>query len=206
MADNVRASRIKVDDIRIHPMYFQGATTTDLGDLRDLSASIERHGVKQPIDVEQHPDHYALRFGRRRFTACQLLGLKTIPAIIHTEHVDEQQFLEEVVQENLIRVVMDDGEKVRIAKRLLAIGCTPAGIAETFATEQAEVKRWLSGRPVTPPQEKTTSKVRRPSAASRATARLKEMKPDLWESLLAEEREADRLEAENGGSVRLRVA
>ncbi|WP_179995303.1 ParB/RepB/Spo0J family partition protein [Acinetobacter sp. YH16053] len=54
-------------------------------DLQELAASIEKHGVMQPIvirpiDDEQHP--YEIIAGERRWRAAQLAGLTEIPAIV----------------------------------------------------------------------------------------------------------------------------
>ena len=54
-------------------------------DLQELAASIEKHGVMQPIvirpiDNEKHP--YEIIAGERRWRAAQLAGLTQVPAIV----------------------------------------------------------------------------------------------------------------------------
>ena len=54
-------------------------------DLQELAASIEKHGVMQPIvirpvDDAEHP--FEIIAGERRWRAAQLAGLKQVPAIV----------------------------------------------------------------------------------------------------------------------------
>ena len=54
-------------------------------DLQELAASIEKHGVMQPIvirpvDDEKRP--YEIIAGERRWRAAQLAGLTEVPAIV----------------------------------------------------------------------------------------------------------------------------
>src|SRR5688572_26721144 len=58
--------------------------------LNELKASIERHGLLQPITVKalENSDHYLLVAGERRYRAFELLGRETIPAIVTTGDPD----------------------------------------------------------------------------------------------------------------------
>lgn len=52
----------------------------------EIVNSIKAGGVRIPIHVWPHPkrkDKYEIRAGERRWRACKVLGLKTIPAIVH---------------------------------------------------------------------------------------------------------------------------
>ena len=56
-------------------------------DFKDLVTSVRAGGVNIPIHVWAHPKKkgkYEIRAGERRWQACKVVGLKTIPAIIHT--------------------------------------------------------------------------------------------------------------------------
>jgi ParB family transcriptional regulator, chromosome partitioning protein len=86
--------------------------------LADLAASIERHGLMQPITVKQleDGDRYLLVAGERRFRAFERLGRETIPAIITTGDPDELVLIENLQRENLKPI-----EEAEALKRLAEI-------------------------------------------------------------------------------------
>jgi len=69
--------------------------------LHELAASIEQHGVLQPIVVVTKGDRYQIVAGERRFRAATIAGLDTIPALIRT--LSNQHQLEVSLIENLQR-------------------------------------------------------------------------------------------------------
>lgn len=53
--------------------------------LTELAESIRVHGLQQPIGVRPNPSRpgrYVLSFGERRWRACKILNLTTIPAVV----------------------------------------------------------------------------------------------------------------------------
>lgn len=48
----------------------------------ELAASIERHGVLQPIRVRRRGDRFRVVAGSRRYNASLIAGVRTIPAVI----------------------------------------------------------------------------------------------------------------------------
>lgn len=71
--------------------------------LRDLAASIERHGLIQPITVKRLPerDGFLLVAGERRYRAFELLQKITIPAIITHGDPEEIALIENIQREDL---------------------------------------------------------------------------------------------------------
>lgn len=72
--------------------------------LRELSSSIERHGLLQPIVVRQvSEEKYMIIAGERRFRAHQLLGRETIDALIFEGEPDTEELalIENLQRENL---------------------------------------------------------------------------------------------------------
>lgn len=58
----------------------------DVGDVDELKASIEQHGILQPLRVEPGDDGiYLLKIGHRRLAAAKLAGLLHVPAIIDSK-------------------------------------------------------------------------------------------------------------------------
>ena len=71
-------------------------------ELRDLSASIQEHGVIQPLVVVQDQDGtYELIAGERRLRASKMAGLKKVPII--KRQADEMDRLELALVENIQR-------------------------------------------------------------------------------------------------------
>ena len=58
-------------------------------DLADLTNSIKKHGVVQPIIVRPVGDKFEIVAGERRYRASQRCGLATIPAIVRSFSDDE---------------------------------------------------------------------------------------------------------------------
>lgn len=70
--------------------------------LEDLSESIKKHGILQPILVKPMPDtSYMIIAGERRYRAARLAGLKEVPVII--KEISERDVSEIALIENLQR-------------------------------------------------------------------------------------------------------
>ena len=70
-------------------------------DLLELAASIEEHGVIQPLVVTETIDGYQLIAGERRWRAARLAGLSRVPILV--KDVAPSQMLELALVENLQR-------------------------------------------------------------------------------------------------------
>ena len=69
--------------------------------LEELAASIQEHGVLQPIVVVKVGKKYQIVAGERRYRASQIAEMETIPAIVRT--LDAQNKLELSITENAQR-------------------------------------------------------------------------------------------------------
>ena len=73
--------------------------------LAELKASIEKHGVLQPVLVRQGADgRLLLVSGERRFQASKLAGCLTIPAVFTTGEPAELSIVENLLRENLTAI------------------------------------------------------------------------------------------------------
>ena len=95
-------NEIEVDKIDLNP--YQPRTHFDEDALRELSDSIQKLGVIQPITVRAIDGRYQLISGERRLRAVKLAGLKTVPAFTRT--TDDQGMLEMALVENIQRGVL----------------------------------------------------------------------------------------------------
>lgn len=69
--------------------------------LNELSESIQKHGVVQPIVLTADTDGYKIVAGERRYRAAKMAGLEKIPALIRT--LTDQHRLEISLIENIQR-------------------------------------------------------------------------------------------------------
>lgn len=91
--------QLKLGDVVADPD--QPRKRFDESALTELSESIKRHGVLQPIVVTPQGSGYQIIAGERRYRASKLAGIATIPALVRT--TSAQQKLELSLIENLQR-------------------------------------------------------------------------------------------------------
>ena len=105
---------IRVDQIQMDRTALRESVTDD--SVRQLAESIRAQGLLQAIVVAaRQGGGWRLIAGRRRLTACKLLGYTTIPArIIETEQIDEIPAL----AENLMRLQMSPTEEAEAVRML----------------------------------------------------------------------------------------
>ena len=94
---------------KIKPDLEQPRKTFNDDALQQLSESIEKHGVLQPITVRQLNDHYVIVMGERRYRASKLAGKKTVPCIVRT--YENNDVLEVQIIENLQRQDVEPTEE-----------------------------------------------------------------------------------------------
>ena len=91
---------IPVADIEANPN--QPRREFDVDGLRQLAASIEAHGIIQPITLRKvRASKFQIISGERRFRAAQQAGLTELPAYIR--EADDQSLLEMALVENIQR-------------------------------------------------------------------------------------------------------
>ena len=112
--------------------------------LAELAASIRRHGVLQPVLVsEDGPDRYTLVTGERRWRAAQLVGIKTIPAVIR-ERLESAEQLELALVENVQRRDLTPLEEARAFEQLRSsLGLSQAEIAARVGMDRSTVANSL---------------------------------------------------------------
>lgn len=114
-------------------------------DLQELAASIEKHGVMQPIvirpiDDEQHP--YEIIAGERRWRAAQLAGLTEIPAIVRD--LTDQVAIALALIENIQRQDLNPIDQAMALQRFHdEFGLSHQEIAETVGKARTTVSNLL---------------------------------------------------------------
>lgn len=101
----------------IQPSPYQPRKHFDEAALKELAASIKRHGVVQPLVVTPVKDGvYTLIAGERRWRASQIAKLETVPAIVRDREELEQ--MELALIENVQRVDLSPLEQAVSIERL----------------------------------------------------------------------------------------
>ena len=101
----------------IRPNPAQPRRTFDEQALAELTASIARHGLLQPLSVRRVGGGYELIAGERRLRAAQAAGLSEIPCIVMT--MDDAESGLAALVENLQRQDLDFLEEAMGISRLL---------------------------------------------------------------------------------------
>jgi ParB family transcriptional regulator, chromosome partitioning protein len=107
---------ISIDSIDGNP--FQPRTSFDEQALEELTISIKKLGIVQPLTVrETSGGRYQLIAGERRLRAARMAGLSHVPAYIRT--ADDQAMLELALVENIQREDLDAIEVAISFQRLI---------------------------------------------------------------------------------------
>jgi ParB family chromosome partitioning protein len=110
--------------------------------LAELAASIQTHGVVEPILVRRDGARYRIVAGERRWRAAQRAGLREIPAIVR-EATDKEAF-ELALVENLQRAdlnAMEEAEAYEVLAR--EHGLTQEQVADKVGKERSTVANAL---------------------------------------------------------------
>ena len=110
--------------------------------LEELSDSIRRHGILQPLSVRRSGSGYELIAGERRWRAAQMAGLTEIPCIIM--QMDDRESGMAAMIENLQRQDLDFIEEAQGIANLMALyGMSQEQTARMLGKSQSAVANKL---------------------------------------------------------------
>ena len=128
--------------IEVEPNRNQPRKQFDEEALTELSESIKKYGLIQPIVVTKKDDYYEIIAGERRWRASKKAGLTTIPAIVREDNKKKNQeisLIENIQREDLnafekasgIKFLMDEYDltQQQVAE---VIGKSRSGVANTL--------------------------------------------------------------------------
>ncbi len=143
VAQELPAGLVQVPVAAISPNPMQPRTALDPEALAELAASIQEHGLLQPLIVtRQGPDRYQLIAGERRWQAARLAGLATVPAIV--KEATPQQVLELALVENIQRADLNPLEEAAAFYQLVQeFGLTQEQVAERVGKSRVAVTNTL---------------------------------------------------------------
>ena len=133
----------------------------DIGDILELTMSIEAKGVIEPIIVRPVGDKYEVIVGRRRFEASKAAGRTTIPAIIRDvsngeavamslmENIQRGNLTPEEEIEGMLRLMKLDPENYGSQRKLAqALGLSKSSIERKFTAYELVQKLKARGSEV----------------------------------------------------------
>ena len=114
-------------------------------EMEELIKSIEEHGILQPIVVcPIFEGKYEIIMGERRWRSAKVLGLKTIPAVIRGENIEEQKKLELAIIENIHRKDLSSVEEAESYNKLITdFNLTQEEVAKKVGKNRSTIANFL---------------------------------------------------------------
>ena len=138
--DKAGAVEVSVGSIRPNP--YQPRKSFDKDKLKELSESIKKHGIIQPLIVRKKGLNYELVAGERRLRAAKLAKLQTVPVLVRD--YDEKQMRELSLVENIQRHDLNPLEEAKAIQELMKqCDYTQAQAAERLGRSRAAVANLL---------------------------------------------------------------
>lgn len=133
----------EIELVRIAPNPFQPRHDFSDEELKELSESISKKGLLQPILLRKHGDGYQIVAGERRFRAFQILGKSHIPAMIR-DQISDRDMMELALIENVQRVQLNPVEEAQAYEQLVnACGMTHEEISIQVGKSRVAVTNTL---------------------------------------------------------------
>lgn len=131
---------LPLDEIATSPMQPRKKFAAE--GLRELSESISRYGILNPLTVRRKGDHYELVAGERRLRAARLAGLDEVPCIVFDIDMEESGLI--ALVENLQRRDLDFIEEAEGLERLIRLfGLSQEECARRIGKSQSAVANKL---------------------------------------------------------------
>lgn len=127
----------------IEPNRNQPRADFDENSLSELTESIQKHGLIQPIVVRPTSSGaYQIVAGERRWRACRMAGLIEVPVVI--KELDDRNYFEVALVENLQREDLNPVEEAQGYRTLVeAYGLTQEQVAESVGKSRSAVTNAL---------------------------------------------------------------
>lgn len=133
--------KLSIDDIA--PGRMQPRKHFNQEKIQELADSISSNGLIQPIVVNKSEDgKYEIIAGERRYRACKIAGIKTVPVII--KELKERQILEIALIENIQREELTAIEEAEGYEKLIKdFGYTQVELAASVGKSRSHVANIL---------------------------------------------------------------
>lgn len=178
-----------LDIHKIRPNPHQPRKEFSKESLEELMASINKHGVLQPILVskdEKKKDTYVIIAGERRWRACKNLKMKSIPALV--KNFTEQELVEVALVENLQRENLNGIEEGKAYQYLIdKYTLSPNQVGEALGKSRSYITNMLRLLKLDPQVQKMVEESRITPGHARALLALKDHKKQVVWALKIED-------------------
>lgn len=147
VAHGQAAAMVPVNKIQFHPRNIR----TDLGDLRELAASIKAHGVLQPLLLHRCGAMLQTVDGHRRLAAARMAGRATVPAMI-VDQLRDDEVIDKALATGLHKADITKAERHdAVLSLMVEFGHPAAELAERYGVTEATIRRWARKPKATTP-------------------------------------------------------
>lgn len=137
----VRVQEVPLDLLRENP--YQPRRVFDADALRDLTASIQQHGILQPLVGRREADgRVTVIAGHRRWQAARAAGLAAVPVVLRPDATDADLQVLALI-ENLQRADLHAVEKARALGAVAQRFPTQAQAAQALGMKRSALAMWL---------------------------------------------------------------
>ena len=142
--ENMVTKEIPISEIIISKLNVRKnlQSGTEDSTLDDLAKSIFERGLINAITVLDKNEKYELIVGQRRYLACQLLGWKTIPAIVRTNLKDIDARILSLI-ENVHRADLHPTDKARAYQQIYETLGTYTRVSKETGVSTSTIKRYI---------------------------------------------------------------
>ncbi|MCB0063071.1 MAG: ParB/RepB/Spo0J family partition protein [Caldilineaceae bacterium] len=180
--EGIRTCAVK----QISPNPHQPRDHFDEAALNELAASIQTHGIIQPLivtEIPEQPGHYWLIAGERRWRAAQRAQLTTVPVIVR--EASSQQLVEWALVENIQRADLNPLEEGTAYKTLVEeFKLTHAQVADRVGKSRSAITNTM--RLLSAPPSVQTAVTNKTISAGHARSLLALEEPATIEAALQE--------------------
>ena len=129
---------VELDISLIHPNPYQPRLEFELAALEELSLSIQENGLLQPIVVREVYNGYEIIAGERRFRACRMAGLTSVPCRIM--EANEMQTATMALVENIQREDLNAIEEAKAFVQMMRLSnLTQEELAKKVGKKQSTI-------------------------------------------------------------------
>ena len=133
-------TKVAIEDIFPNPN--QPRIQFNEAELKELSESIQTHGILQPLLVRKKNKGSEIIAGERRYQASKLAGLEELPVII--KDVDDQEMLAIALIENLQRSDLNPLEEAKGYRQLIdSSGMTQEALSKAVSKSRSAITNSL---------------------------------------------------------------
>lgn len=131
--------------VKAQPDPQQPRKTIAEAELKELTGSIERRGLLQPLIVFANDDGFVVIDGHRRLMAMERLGAEFVPAVVLVERPSDDQLLLTQLTTSMLRVDLTPMEQAEALQRIQTMnGWSNTEIASQLQFSKTKVTRLLS--------------------------------------------------------------